>query len=461
MPRAELPDRLALARDLAEQAAPGGPRADARRGLEQKPVHTPQQQRLAGERHPAQLRDVAGGAVLLAQHLRGAPHVLRTESQRHVVLEPPRRGSHVLEQQLAVPIGGLTGEVAERVQAREHVVGDSVAHRTGHGAFTAHVATGKRAQHAEVEERHVTVFAQQIIPGMGIAEREAELERRAVVEAIDDLGVAVTDLVGLAADIVEAEPVDPVGDEHPPVAERRVNRRDENERMAPPEPGDLSVIGRLELVVAFLDDPLAQLGEDVFDVESRHELPQHRREQRQVAHVGFDRVGDAGVLDLDGDLAAVVGHASVHLPDAGGGSRLGIDPLEHAVGILAPLSRQDLAHLRPLDGAHAVTQRGETFLDVGRLVLVETGDLDRREHLAGLHRGATQDRELVDERIDGGDDPVAAAPAPVIVAPVCVQTVADPSGGATHGHAAESGGSRGPRTAGDAVISGRHCLNEV
>ncbi len=129
---------------------------------------------------------------------------------------------------------------------------------------------------------------------------------------------------------------------------------------------------------------------------------------------------------------------------------------EHAVRILAPFGRQDLAHLLPVDRAHVVTQRCESFLDVGRLLLVETGDLDRREHLAGLHRGAAQDGELIDERVDSGDDPVAAAPTPVILAPACIKAIADPSGGATHRHAAESRGSRGARTAGESVIWRRH-----
>ncbi len=54
-----------------------------------------------------------------------------------------------------------------------------------------------------------TVIAQQVVAGMGIPERQSELECRAVEEAVDDLGVPVADLVGFAADIVEADALAP------------------------------------------------------------------------------------------------------------------------------------------------------------------------------------------------------------------------------------------------------------
>ena len=113
------------------------------------------------------------------------------------------------------------------MQTGEHVGGGSIAHRSGHGTLAAHIVTGERSQHAEVEERDTTVGTQEVVPGMRISERQPELERRAVEEAIDDRGVAITDRVGLAADIVEVDALDPIGDEHPTVTQRHVDPRDD------------------------------------------------------------------------------------------------------------------------------------------------------------------------------------------------------------------------------------------
>ena len=110
--------------------------------------------------------------------------------------------------------------------------------------------------------------------------------------------------------------------------------------MAPPVALDLTVVARLELVVALLDDPLAQLGEHLLDLQAGHQLSQQWRQQAQIAHVRLDRPGDRRVLHLDRDLAPLVRPAAVHLPDAGGGRGLGVDRGEHALGPLAPFARR-------------------------------------------------------------------------------------------------------------------------
>jgi hypothetical protein len=60
----------------------------------------------------------------------------------------------------------------------------------------------------------------------------------------------------------------------------------------------------LELVVELLGDPLAQLGVDRLDVEAGREPLDQRQQQRQVAQVGVDGLGDARILDLDRDRLA-------------------------------------------------------------------------------------------------------------------------------------------------------------
>jgi hypothetical protein len=69
-----------------------------------------------------------------------------------------------------------------------------------------------------------------------------------------------------------------------------------------------------------------------------------------------------------------------------------------------------VADLLPGNGRHVVAKRGEALLQVRRLVRIEPWELDRREDLAGLHRGAAHHGELVDERVDRGHHAVAATP---------------------------------------------------
>ena len=89
--------------------------------------------------------------------------------------------------------------------------------------------------------------------------------------------------------------------------------------------------------------------------------------------------------------------AAVHLADARRGGGLGIDLGEDVLGIVSPLTRKDSADLLPRHRRDVVAQRGEAALQILRLVGVEAGKLDRREHLPCLHRSTAHHGELVDE----------------------------------------------------------------
>ena len=116
-----------------------------------------------------------------------------------------------------------------------------------------------------------------------------------------------------------------------------------------------------------------------------------------------------------------------------------VDLSQDLLRIGAPLVGQDPADLFPADRGDVVAQRGEPLLQVLGLVGVEAGELDRREHLAGLHRGPAHDRELVDERVDRRDDAVAAAALTVVVG-AAIEAVARPARGPAGGDAAEHRG---------------------
>ena len=210
--------------------------------------------------------------------------------------------------------------------------------------------------------------------------------------------------------------------------------------MPAPEAGDPVVVARLELVVALLDDPLGELRQHLPDLEPGHQLAQQRRQEAQVPHVGLDGLGDPRVLDLDGDLAPLGGAPPVDLADAGGGRRFWVDRVQDPLRGRSPLLRDHLPHLLPADRRDVVSQRGQAALKVLALVGVEAGELDGREGLPGLHRRAAHHRELVDQRVDGGDDAIAA-PAPLLLGrPPGVQPVARPAHRAAGRDPSQAGG---------------------
>ena len=85
--------------------------------------------------------------------------------------------------------------------------------------------------------------------------------------------------------------------------------------------GQQALVSGLATVVDLLTHPVPQLAEQRVDVLGRCGDAQHPAQQRDVAQVGRDGLGDARVLDLDGDRAAVESDRAVHLPDRGGGYR--------------------------------------------------------------------------------------------------------------------------------------------
>ncbi len=95
--------------------------------------------------------------------------------------------------------------------------------------------------------------------------------------------------------------------------------------------GHQALAGGLPAVVKLLTDPVTQFGQQPVDVLGRRGDAQHPAQQRDVAQVGRDGLGDARVLDLDGDRATVTSDRAVHLPDRGGGYGLRIPAGERPV----------------------------------------------------------------------------------------------------------------------------------
>ncbi len=232
---------------------------------------------------------------------------------------------------------------------------------------------------------------------MRVAGHAAQVHQRAVEEPEDDLGEAVALRCGQLLDLLEAQAVEQVGDEHAAARDAGVHRRHVHERVPAPGPRDGAVVLRLDLVVELLADPLAQLGGERLDVHPRREPLDERKQQAEVAQVGLDGLGDARVLDLDRHRLALARDRAVHLADRGGREGLLLELGEGVGERRAELGAQQLLDLAERERRDVVAQRGERLLELLALGLRDRREVDRREHLADLHGGAAHRAELLDE----------------------------------------------------------------
>ena len=158
-----------------------------------------------------------------------------------------------------------------------------------------------------------------------------------------------------------------------------------------------ALVLRLELVVELLGDPLAQLGVHGLDVEAGRQPLDQREQQGQVAQVGVDRLGHAGVLHLDRHRLPVARHGAMDLADRGRSERLLLERGEDRGRLLPQLGAQQLLDLLVGQRRDVVAQRRQRLLEALALVLGQRGEVDGREHLPDLHRGAAHLAELLDE----------------------------------------------------------------
>ncbi len=140
---------------------------------------------------------------------------------------------------------------------------------------------------------------------MGVAGELAVAIQAAEEEAEDDLANAVALGLGAFLELLEADALDELADEHPLARERADDLGDDDERVAGEDAGERALVLGLELVVELLDDPLLDLLGDRLDVERGSHALEQPHDHVQVLHVRPHGAGHARVLDLDGHLAAV------------------------------------------------------------------------------------------------------------------------------------------------------------
>ena len=145
---------------------------------------------------------------------------------------------------------------------------------------------------------------------------------------------------------------------------------------------------------------------------------EHPAQQGDVAQVGLDRLGDARVLHLHRDRAAVVGDRAVHLPDRRGGDGFGVPGREDPLRRQAQLFGDDLRGQLRAHRRHAVLQPAQRPAGGGGQAVVDVAG-----HLAELHQHALH-------RAQGGGDVLGGLQRQVVPQPLPVLARAANSRGA-------------------------------
>ena len=232
---------------------------------------------------------------------------------------------------------------------------------------------------------------------MRIAERDPVAVEQAEEEAEDDLAVAVAQRLVLAAHRLEALALDVLGHEHAAGAQVGVDARHADERVAAHQPLDAPLVGRLELVVELLGDPLAHLGG-----QRLASSPGASRLTSGSSSIALRRsVSTASATPGYWTFTATSSPSSVVARwtwpiDAAANARSS-KSAKTVSQRPAELLAQQLLELGERDRRDVVAQLGELALELVLLVLGQAVELDHREHLADLHRRAAHPPELVDE----------------------------------------------------------------
>ena len=238
------------------------------------------------------------------------------------------------------------------------------------------------------------------LPGCGSACSRPVRRGRVHQEPDEQQPVVVALLLGALADHPgqRAGALHPLGDQHGAGLLHHVGHHDV---VVVAELGGEGPLGLgLELVVELLDRARLHLGDQRADVEPRDERPEAAGDPAELAQVGGQGLGRAGVLHLDGHLAAVDPGAAVHLPDRGGGGGLGVEPDQVVLPVRAQLAGEDLAHGHGGHRGRGVLQPGQ-LLAVRRRDLVGQRGLEDRHRLAELHRPALEVAQGAEQLLGG------------------------------------------------------------
>ena len=174
----------------------------------------------------------------------------------------------------------------------------------GHVQERLQFGGGEVPDQPEVQEGDLAAAVEQVVARVRVAVEGAHLVQAAEDEAVDGLGGQVAFVLGPAGEFGEAGAAGQLAGDHPAGGQLVDDRGDADGGVAVVAGGHQVLAGGLAAVVELLADPVSQLADQRAGVLGRGGDAEHPADQRDVAQVGRDGLGDARVLDLDGDVRA-------------------------------------------------------------------------------------------------------------------------------------------------------------
>ena len=224
---------------------------------------------------------------------------------------------------------------------------------------------------------------EQVVARMRVAVEGVHLVQAPEHEAVDRLPGQVALGLGPAGQLGEPRAVREVAGHQAASGELLDDAGNVNRRVAFVVAGEQLLVPGLGAVVKLLGDAFPQLREQRVDVLARRGDLEHPAQQGDVAQVGLDGLGDAGVLDLHRDRATVKGDRAVHLPDRCGRDRYRVPGREGLLRRQTELFRDDLRGQFGAHRRHAVLQPAQRPARGRRQAVVDVAG-----HLAHLHQHA-------------------------------------------------------------------------
>ncbi len=164
--------------------------------------------------------------------------------------------------------------------------------------------------------------------------------------------------------------------------------------------GECPLIVRLDPVVEFVLGARVELLDDGACVDARHHRGDQSREAREGFEIGPQCFVGARVLDLDGDVAAVVPHRAMHLTDARRGRGIVVELAEPRSPVGAELACQHPVDVPRRHGRGCRLEFGERFAIRLGEILGNRG-LHDAQCLPELHRAALEFTEYGEELFGG------------------------------------------------------------
>jgi hypothetical protein len=245
------------------------------------------------------------------------------------------------------------------------------------------LVVGEVLDQPEIQEADLPARTEQVVPRVRVAVERVRAVQAAEHEAVDRLGGQVALGLRPGDELGEPRAVGQFAGHHAAGGQLGHDAGHVNGRVAGVVAREHLLVPGFPAVVELLGDAFSQLGQQRVDVLHRRGDLEHPAQQRDVAQVGLDGLGDARVLHLHRDGPAVPGDRAVHLPDRRGRDGFRVPGGEGQVRRLSQLFGDDLRGQFRAHRGHAVLQPAQRPPGGGGQAVVDVAG-----HLAQLHQHA-------------------------------------------------------------------------